>query len=77
MKHVKKLASLLLALVMVLGLATHCQPMRHGNDGSITIKQCNRRRNLRRYKVFDLTTPTMPLRIPTPKLVTLMLCIPL
>jgi fimbrial isopeptide formation D2 family protein/LPXTG-motif cell wall-anchored protein len=53
MKHVKKLASLLLALVMVLGLATTA--FAAGNDGSITISNATVGETYAVYKVFDLT----------------------
>lgn len=53
MKHAKKLASLLLALVMVLGLATTA--FAAGNDGSITISNATVGETYAVYKVFDLT----------------------
>lgn len=53
MKHAKKLASLLLALVMVLGLATTA--FAAGNDGSITISNATVGETYDVYKVFDLT----------------------
>lgn len=53
MKHVKKLASLLLALGMVLGLATTA--FAAGNDGSITISNATVGETYAVYKVFDLT----------------------
>lgn len=53
MKHAKKLASLLLALVMVLGLATTA--FAAGNDGSITISNATVGTEYSVYKVFDLT----------------------
>lgn len=53
MKHAKKLASLLLALVMVLGLATTA--FAAGDDGSITISNATVGETYTVYKVFDLT----------------------
>lgn len=53
MKHAKKLASLLLALVMVLGLATTA--FAAGNDGTITISNATVGKTYDVYKVFDLT----------------------
>ena len=53
MKHAKKLASLLLALAMVLGLATTA--FAAGNDGSITISNATVGAEYAVYKVFDLT----------------------
>lgn len=53
MKHVKKLASLLLALVMVLGLATTA--FAANPDGSITISNATVGETYSVYKVFDLT----------------------
>lgn len=53
MKHAKKLASLLLALVMVLGLATTA--FAAGNDGTITISNATVGETYAVYKVFDLT----------------------
>ena len=53
MKHVKKLASLLLALVMILSLATTA--FAAGNDGSITISNATVGETYAVYKVFDLT----------------------
>ena len=53
MKHAKKLASLLLALAMVLGLATTA--FAAGNDGSITISNATVGETYSVYKVFDLT----------------------
>ena len=53
MKHTRKIASLLLALVMVLGLATTA--FAAGNDGSITITNATVGKSYSVYKVFDLT----------------------
>ena len=53
MKHAKKFAGLLLALVMVLGLATTA--FAAGNDGSITISNATVGETYAVYKVFDLT----------------------
>ncbi|MGM9640968.1 MAG: SpaH/EbpB family LPXTG-anchored major pilin [Faecousia sp.] len=53
MKHTRKIASLLLALVMVLGLATTA--FAAGNDGSITISNATVGETYAVYKVFDLT----------------------
>lgn len=52
MKHAKKLASLLLALVMVLGLATTA--FAANDDGSITISNATVGTDYSVYKVFDL-----------------------
>lgn len=52
MKHTRKIASLLLALVMVLGLATTA--FAAGNDGSITISNATVGETYAVYKVFDL-----------------------
>ena len=53
MKHARKLATLLLALVMVLSLATTA--FAAGNDGSITISNATVGATYDVYKVFDLT----------------------
>lgn len=53
MKHAKKLASLLLALVMLLALGTTA--FATGNDGSITVTNATVDKNYSVYKVFDLT----------------------
>ncbi len=53
MKHAKKLASLLLALVMIFSLTTTA--FAAGNDGSITISNATVGETYAVYKVFDLT----------------------
>lgn len=53
MKHARKLATLLLALVVVLSLATTA--FAAGNDGSITISNATEGATYAVYKVFDLT----------------------
>lgn len=53
MKHAKKLASLLLALVMVFALATTA--FAANDDGSITISNATVGESYSVYKVFDLT----------------------
>lgn len=53
MKHAKKLASLLLALVMVFSLTATA--FAAGNDGSITISNATVGETYAVYKVFDLT----------------------
>ena len=53
MKHARKLATLLLALVMVLSLATTAFAAE--NDGSITISNATVGETYAVYKVFDLT----------------------
>lgn len=54
MKHAKKLASLLLALIMLLALGTTAFAAEN-NDGSITITNATVGKNYSVYKVFDLT----------------------
>lgn len=54
MKHAKKLASLLLALVMLLALGTTAFAAEN-NDGSITITNATVGKSYSVYKVFDLT----------------------
>ena len=54
MKHAKKLASLLLALVMLLALGTTAFAAEN-NDGSITITNATVGKSYSAYKVFDLT----------------------
>lgn len=54
MKHAKKLASLLLALVMLLALGTTAFAAEN-NDGSITITNATVGKSYSIYKVFDLT----------------------
>ena len=53
MKHVKKLASILLALIMVLGLAITASAA--NNDGSVTVNNAIPGETYNIYKVFDLT----------------------
>lgn len=53
MKHVKKLASILLALVMVFGTATTA--FAANNDGSVTVNNAIPGEKYNIYKVFDLT----------------------
>lgn len=54
MKHAKKLASLLLALVMLLALGTTAFAAEN-NDGSITVTNATVGKSYSVYKVFDLT----------------------
>ena len=53
MKHVKKLASLLLALVMVCALATTA--FAAGETGSITVDNPVAGQTYTAYKIFDVT----------------------
>ncbi len=54
MKHAKKLAGVLLAMVMVLSLAAVAFAA-GSNDGSITIRNATKEKTYTIYKVFDLT----------------------
>ncbi len=55
MKHVKRLMSLLLAMVMVLAMGLTTAFAADGNDGSITITNATVGEKYAVYKVFDLT----------------------
>ena len=73
MKHVKKLASLLLALVMVLSMSviTFAQDVSPTGEndkgaGSITISNAAKGETYKLYRLFDATVSTATRRIPLP-----------